>query len=111
MLKNFSSTMVKSITPMSMRSLGIRPPVDLNGCSRVRSIMSMATRSLCFRPPVAINGFGRIGKVMLRKSFQEDNVNVSDYFYEWLKTDRKRSTFLKSYFGQFCIVHNMWYKF
>lgn len=55
MLRNLSSTMFRSITPM-------------------------CTRSICFRPNLAINGFGRIGKMLLRQSFGDSNINVSYCF-------------------------------
>lgn len=33
-------------------------------------------RSICFDPPVVLNGFGQLAKLVTRKSFGEDGLNV-----------------------------------
>lgn len=33
-------------------------------------------RTICFDPPVVLNGFGQLAKLITRKSFEEEGVNV-----------------------------------
>lgn len=44
--------------------------------TQIKPTWTITHRTICFDPPVVLNGFGQLAKLITRKSFGEDGVNV-----------------------------------